>query len=487
MTTRFALHSLITAALAGCASVAAQPGAAAPAVTRAPAAAAVANADTGVAPGMAASRAPAATAVARADLADDSVAPDRDAAAIAALRAAGPGALTPLLAAYDAAAPGPARVALGATIDRVAAQRYATVSRLYWYTDLAAAEAAAQASGRPILSLRLLGRLDEDRSCANSRFFRTALYADPAVAALLRDKFVLHWSSERDIPRVTIAFADGRRVESTVTGNSAHLVLDATGQVLDALPGLYMPAAFIAELEPALALAASLAGRDAAARASLLRAYHVAIGEAAAAAWRDAAGTVALPSARRLGTRADIESLLAAGERASISKAMIEVPMLLQVSAGTSPGDAPTDVRLWAAVGQAMYGIGDLPKGVPGTALAFARGVGLAATPSREAEPHVLAPAARTLMAAVHGDAPGDGPVADVLDGFEVSMAADTARNELILRPQIADRLAAGPMTFDEFTAWLYPTVFAMPRDDIWLGLAPRTAFTGLPDDGLVR
>ncbi len=54
-----------------------------------------------------------------------------------------------------------------------------------------------------------MGRLDEDLSCANSRFFRTTLYPDAAVADLLRDKFVLHWSSERDVPRVTVDFGDG--------------------------------------------------------------------------------------------------------------------------------------------------------------------------------------------------------------------------------------------------------------------------------------
>src|SRR5207248_2293342 len=77
-------------------------------------------------------------------------------------------------------------------IDRAAAQRDAHVSRLYWYTDLDEAKAAARASGKPILSLRLLGRLDEELSCANSRLFRTTLYANEHVAQLLRDTYVLH-------------------------------------------------------------------------------------------------------------------------------------------------------------------------------------------------------------------------------------------------------------------------------------------------------
>ena len=57
---------------------------------------------------------------------------------------------------------------------------------LYWYTALAYAKHASQATGRPILSLRLLGTLDTEYSCANSRFFRTALYANENVSKYLR-------------------------------------------------------------------------------------------------------------------------------------------------------------------------------------------------------------------------------------------------------------------------------------------------------------
>jgi hypothetical protein len=74
-----------------------------------------------------------------------------------------------LLVRYDGEPDGPARDKLAADIDAVAHQKYATVSRLYWHTTLASAKAAARELGRPILHLRLLGKLDEDLSCANSR------------------------------------------------------------------------------------------------------------------------------------------------------------------------------------------------------------------------------------------------------------------------------------------------------------------------------
>ena len=75
-----------------------------------------------------------------------------------------------------------------AALDAVGQQRDCYASQLYWFTDLEQAKAAAKASGKPILSLRLLGRLDEEFSCANSRFFRTALYANGEVSKVLRDQ-----------------------------------------------------------------------------------------------------------------------------------------------------------------------------------------------------------------------------------------------------------------------------------------------------------
>jgi hypothetical protein len=173
-----------------------------------------------------------------------------DPSAAGALRARGPAAHEALLARLDAAV-GADRAPLAAALDRVAAQRDADVSRLYWYTDLEEAKRAAAGRGKPILSLRLLGRLDDELSCANSRFFRTTLYPNERVSKALRERFVLHWSSEREAPLVTIDFRDGRKVQRTVTGNSLHYVLDPQGRVLDAIPGLYTPEAFLLALADA--------------------------------------------------------------------------------------------------------------------------------------------------------------------------------------------------------------------------------------------
>ena len=59
------------------------------------------------------------------------------------------------------------------------------------FPTLDAARAAARAEGKPILVLRLLGQLDEDYSCTNSRYFRTTLYPTETVSQRLKEHFVL--------------------------------------------------------------------------------------------------------------------------------------------------------------------------------------------------------------------------------------------------------------------------------------------------------
>ena len=174
--------------------------------------------------------------------------------AIAKLRALGPAGLNTLFQTYareiNEQVSNPLLVAtpewqrLSAALDSVSQQKDSYLSGLYWYTDFAQAKAAARAEGKPILSLRLLGKLNEEYSCANSRFFRTILYSNAEVSKLLREKFILYWESERPAPRVTIDFGDGRKLERTLTGNSIHYILDSDGRIIDALPGLYGPAAF---------------------------------------------------------------------------------------------------------------------------------------------------------------------------------------------------------------------------------------------------
>lgn len=395
-------------------------------------------------------------------------APADETVRIAAWRAEGPAALARLLADYDRLPSGAERTRLEATIDKVAGQRYAVWSRLYWHEDLDAARAAARASGKPILSLRMLGRLDEDLSCANSRFFRTTLYPDAAVAQLLRERFVLHWSSERDVPRVTVDFGDGRTLASTVTGNSAHYILDADGRPLDVLPGLYAPQVFRRELTAALAMFDAVKGTNGRERDRALVAYHQAMATDLAARWSQVPVVQTGGVARLLEPAEADQRIVAVAQRATVSKAMVEVPMLQTVDLGVDPGTLPDDTALWFQIYGELFAAKDR---------------------------RVLDDRARALVDSMLSVPTGGEPLdrdarARVLVGLERTIAADTALNEVRLRPQIRthliQQLGRGAPTFAELNTWVYANVFHTPASDAWMGLLPRDTFTGLPGGAVV-
>ena len=128
------------------------------------------------------------------------------------------------------------------------------IAHLDWHNSLPSAMTDAQKTGRPILSLRLLGRLDEEYSCANSRYFRTLLYPEKSVQKAMR-AYTLHWQSVRPVPKVTIDFGDGRTLVRTITGNSLHAVLRSDGTPVDAVLGLLSTDAFVTALDRARPMA----------------------------------------------------------------------------------------------------------------------------------------------------------------------------------------------------------------------------------------
>jgi hypothetical protein len=368
--------------------------------------------------------------------------------------------LARLLAEYDRAA-GPDRGALARRIDDLAGQRYATWSRLYWHRDLEAAKREARATGRPILSLRMLGRLDQDLSCANSRFFRVALYANRDVSRYLADHFILHWSSERPVPVARIDFGDGRVLERTVGGNSAHYVLDAGGRPVDAIPGLYSPALFLDALEQAQPVAARAASLDDRAFADLVASYH-----------RDqvqrAADRFATLGPVRIAPQGS-ESLADAEMRAA-SKAVVERPLVetLQLGVQLSLAQARSWDRasdFWAQVGAAIDA-------------RVARG-------RLDARSRALLSALEPADWARAGQALPAAGVERLIAAFEALMRRDTAYNELVLHQQIHARLASGPVDLAALNRWVYAALFLTPAEDPWLGMATPDTFTGLPRDGM--
>jgi hypothetical protein len=375
------------------------------------------------------------------------------------LRAVGPSALDALLARYDQLAPGPERDELARQIDRVAAQKHATVSRMFWYTDLASARAAARTAGKPILELRLLGRLDEELSCANSRIFRETLYANTALSAWLRQHFILMWSTERPVPKVTIDFGDGRTIHTTTTGNSAHFIRDARGDVVDVLPGVYAPGPFKAELEKTLALIETLDAKNPARRIAQVKAWHVERGAETRVAWRRITQT---PFGRRVAAvmkNPPVTSAVARAQMVTVSKAYVEVPQL--AGFGADPGSiAEDETAAWAMIGMRTWNLGGKPT---------------------------LDPASKALVIALHQAGPITSTPAEVdalIPRFEQHLVADSALNELKLRTKVHAYLADRQAEFGALDRYLYAEVFGTPITDRWLGLLPRTDVTGLAGDG---
>ncbi len=237
-----------------------------------------------------------------------------------------------------------------AALDVLCAQKDARHSLLYWFTDFDLALAEAKKTGRPILSLQLLGRLDDELSCANSRFFRTTLYPHPAVSKELRANFVLHWHSVRPVPVVRVDFGNGRTLTRTITGNSAHLVLDSRGRPVDVIPGLHAPHAFLEALRFARTLAkhvealpdasAALAHAHARRRTALLERWGKAVRlpserdpsklERATTDWKKLAGPVEVGSSPQLLER-KLPTAEEAGARA-MTKLRVEMPLLRALS-----------------------------------------------------------------------------------------------------------------------------------------------------------
>lgn len=416
-----------------------------------------------------------------------------DLGARARLRAAGPEGMARVLAAYDATpeTDGQRRRELAALVDAVARQKDAVHSRLYWYTDLAQAKAAAKESGRPILSLRLLGELDDELSCANSRFFRTALYPNREVNALLREGFVLHWSTERPAPVMTIDFRDGRVVKRTVTGNSLHYVLDAEGRVVDAIPGLWGPAAFTRVVARAGEVARVTSTQRGATRVQALSAYHD--GEVATLrrAW--------FADSARLG----LVALLPADDPGYLARAR---PLAPPPKGAPPPAPPAAVVAMPIAASKRLVEMPMVGALVPPQQVEIASATEDAVPWARYATLHRDdARLDETTRAVIRLKAPriwegrdlgrprNARELEELDEAFETSMAEDTVKNAYLHHALVhlylaraASTDADGSEPFERTNAWVYTSLFRTPASDPWLGLVPPNVYSGIQDDGIV-
>lgn len=334
-------------------------------------------------------------------------------------------------------------------IDKVARQQHASATGLYWYTDLDAAKARAAAEHKPILSLRLLGSLDDALSCANSRFFRTLLYPDIAVKARLHEGYVLHWESVRDAPKITIDFGGGKVLTRTVTGNSMHYVLDANGRVIDALPGVYGPAAFAVWLDDAGAVARKVERLDDDAFLAARKAAHVGWRAATVARVHEALKTIGLDVSD------DTRAMAIAAQPDVMERVANRRGNLLRV-----------DLRTQQWLGSLYVG---------GTSNPAGEGAVVADGPNGFPTAERAAPLAVSKMAV-------ERPMLPWLKNLRGKVALDETQNDFVLHGQIADLIIDSTgKSPNDFTSDIYAAVFLTPLDDPFMGLAPPDVFSAIP------
>lgn len=398
--------------------------------------------------------------------------PDIDAAQ---LRERGREGLASAMETY-AEAGSPESAAWNRWLDEVGGARDTVTSGLFWHTDADAALAEAQRRGVPVLSLRMLGDLREELSCANSRFFRTVLYADPELSGWLDENFVLHWSSERAVPVLEIDYGDGRKIRTTTTGNSAHYVLAPGGEVLDVVPGLYSASGFRAALTESKALYETVAAHpdDAASR---IAAHHR---DARDRAIRSFTASLAdIQQRYRLGPLRTREWMLTkpgGGSAEQAPSAMAAVPIAIGKSMVESPA-----LREFMEESNA----GDLEREL-GPAVRI-----LSSEPGRRVR---ISDASRALIRRDRPQHPGESAsdyatrLDETIDAFEFAISEDQLRNEFHLRVIVHQWLADAevPLRFEELNPRVYAELFLTPKSDPWLGLRNERVYDGLLEAGVV-
>lgn len=288
------------------------------------------------------------------------------------------------------------------------------------------------------------------------------------------------------MPRITIDFGDGRKVERTITGNSIHYILAADGSVVDAIPGLYGPAAFLRELTTAHSAAmlngALVAG---AVRDADLRLWHVQQQQRIVADWQADLTRAGVAGAKAEPLKSDAQPsgfvvvappAMAAAPLAR-SKRFVELNIVRQLSPSTIVSATDLESRSDDAVWTKLATL--------------------------HADDARLDHGSRTLIAAQHPDAARaamltaskvnvERPLVRLVANFERSIAEDTVRNQYLFHRKLHEWLADSKqprLTSDvtELNERVYAELFLTPSSDPWLGLVPADTYSALQNDGVAR
>ncbi|RYX81589.1 hypothetical protein EON83_23360 [bacterium] len=366
-----------------------------------------------------------------------------------------------------------------ANLDKIGHAFGNSQARLFWNTDLEAAKRQSAREGKPILALRLLGKLSDEYSCANSRFFRVVFYPQSKINQRLRRDFVLYWSSERPVPVVTIDMGDGRILKRTITGNSAHYLLDSNGRPLDVFPGLATPTAFASWLDSSTVLAQNFKALPQGERNKWLANWH-------SDQLRETIGlTLGKPTPavldRQVKREMDFNPLevntnvtaISAREASplAVGKMVVERPMLgaldrlsprpsisLVDSQNTPPLLDEATVARIHAMNPLLTSPQPLRSPVQNVAL----------TQTQTTQKNTEEARFKTLISA-----------------FEDNLRSDTRQNQRFSISLHALFANSHEGTLESLNRRVYDRLFLTPRSDEWLGLTSDTAFSALQNDGI--
>lgn len=345
-------------------------------------------------------------------------------------------------------------------IDRVAMQKDAYASQLFWFTNLEEAKSFAKQTRKPILSLRLLGNLNEEFSCANSRFFRSILYSNSEISRTVRENYVLHWKSVRPAPRVTVDYGDGRKIERTITGNSIHYVLDENGKILDGLPGLYSPQ----EFSKYLTLLANL-HRSVEKQPEQLEVFRQLRRDQLLNKWRSDLVTIGVKMPESEEPVVSAESLRTSptalrAAPLAVTKMAVELPIVAKFTLDEeSLLSSKTDLDGWKKLSD-LFGKPDFDRATKN----FIR---LQTSPNEDLN---------------------SGKFTQMLAVLKNYVAIDTVRNEYLFHTKIYKMLLENPSDdIEKFNDAVYSGLFLTPNSDPWLGLYSPEIYSALDGNGITR
>lgn len=267
----------------------------------------------------------------------------------------------------------------------------------------------------------------------------------------------------RPVPKVTIDFGDGRKLERTITGNSIHYILDSSGRPIDAIPGLYGGASFLRQLQQAEVATKQYSKLGKSQQQAFLQKYHRDRLNSIQTQWAADLSKLGIQLAPRLvespSNSSQSPNATVAGSLA-VTKMRVESPMLNTLQPGQNNPSEITDQATWNRIARLYTSDAKLDQ----NSIALIR--------------------AKKFQAA---NTQKDG-LAKLVSNFETAIALDTVRNEYMLHRQIHQWFVQGnnqTSNLDVLNEKVYAELFLTPSSDPWLGLAPDDVYSAIDHDGV--